>query len=215
MSFLDFLKNLFKKNPSVPTVPQLPAPEPDPHQDDGLGEYGKLFASMVIRDSWKSRAEYAARLIISSKARYQTVEKQVLTPWYIIGLLHLMESECDFRTHLHNGDPLTARTRQVPRGRPVKGNPPFQWEESAVDALQYDHVLPPLNTIDQQLYALERFNGLGYRKRGINSPYLWSGSNHYSKGKFVRDGVWDSNSVSDQVGAAVVLKILKQNGSVA
>ncbi len=203
--------SIFKRGTIIPEVPALPEPEKpaDPHEDELLGQYGKLFQSMVIRAEWKERAEYAAKLIVSSKTRYQTVEKVTRTPWFIIGLIHLMESECNFKTHLHNGDSLSARTKQVPRGRPVKGNPPFGWEESAVDALEYDRILPPLNTIDEQLFALEKFNGLGYRKKGINSPYLWSGSNHYTKGKYVADGRFDYNAVSKQLGAAVVLKVLK------
>ena len=38
------------------------------------------------------------------------------------------------------------------------------------------------------------------------SPYLWSGSNHYAKGKYVADGKWSSVAVSGQTGAIPVLK---------
>lgn len=36
------------------------------------------------------------------------------------------------------------------------------------------------------------------RNRGKPSAYLWSFSNHYEKGKYVRDRVWDPNYVSKQ-----------------
>ena len=56
------------------------------------------------------------------------------------------------------------------------------------------------------LYQLERYNGFGYRKRGLVTPYLWSFSNLYIKGKFVADGHFDPNAVSKQCGAALMLK---------
>jgi lysozyme family protein len=118
-----------------------------------------------------------------------------------------MECGFDFSAHLHNGDPLTARTIQVPKGRPAAGTPPFTWRESAVDAL----TMKKLDRVQDwsapsMLHLLERYNGLGYRKRGLPSPYLWSFSNHYEKGKFVKDGVYDPNAVSKQCGAAVMLR---------
>ncbi len=51
---------------------------------------------------------------------------------------------------------------------------------------------------------------MGYRRKGIHSPYLWSFSNHYTKGKFTNDGVFDSNAVSKQCGAAVLLRRMSE-----
>ena len=76
------------------------------------------------------RAEESA-----ARARYASVSAQTGVPWWVIGLIHMMEAGQSFRCHLHNGDPLTARTVQVPAGRPKTGQPPFIWEESAADAL--------------------------------------------------------------------------------
>ena len=59
------------------------------------------------------------------------------------------------------------------------------------------------------LYLFEKFNGFGYVKRGINTPYLWSYTNHYSKGKFAGDGKFDPNLVSKQPGTAAIMKALK------
>lgn len=190
----------FEKKPGLITSPST-------------GPYSKLFNSMKIRSSWEARVVFAADLVGGYKSRYETVMRMSNVPWHIIGLIHLMESNCNFKTHLHNGDSLSARTVHVPRGRPKKGEPPFSWEESAVDALEYDGI-KSIDTLEKQLAALEKFNGMGYRKKGINTPYLWSGSNHYTKGKFVSDGVYSSEAVSQQVGAAPVLKVLIQRGLV-
>jgi lysozyme family protein len=133
-------------------------------------------------------------------------------PWYFIACVHYLECSFSFTKHLHNGDPLTGYTVHVPAHRPKVGHaPPFTFEESAVDAIKlmkYDQVtnwsLPFI------LLKLEGYNGFGYNKKGIRTPYLWSYSNHYTKGKYVKDGVYDANAVSNQLGAAVILKRMEQ-----
>lgn len=136
-------------------------------------------------------------------------------PWYFIACVHYLECSFSFRKHLHNGDPLTGYTVQVPAGRPKVGHaPPFTFEESAVDALKlmgFDKVrswiLPFI------LRKLEAYNGFGYFKyHKMNSPYLWSFSNHYTKGKYVKDGKFDKEAVSAQTGSAVILKRMEDRG---
>jgi hypothetical protein len=65
-------------------------------------------------------------------------------------------------------------------------------------------------SIERIAYQLEAYNGWGYRSRdtGVNTPYLWSATNQYQKGKFVRDGVFDPNAVSGQIGAMALLRRL-------
>jgi peptidoglycan hydrolase-like protein with peptidoglycan-binding domain len=129
-----------------------------------------------------------------------------------VGLIHQMESDRDFNTHLHNGDPLTARTSNEPIGHPSGGNPPFMWPESAADAIHYDKLdQVPQWTYERVAYELERFNGFRSRtEHHINTPYLWSGTTHYERGKFVRDNVWNDNFVSKQLGAMPILWHLVQ-----
>ena len=52
----------------------------------------------------------------------------------------------------------------------------------------------------------EDITALLSRQYGVPSPYLWSGTNVYTRGKFVRDGVYDPNAVSAQIGAVALLK---------
>jgi lysozyme family protein len=178
---------------------------------DKKSNYEKLFASCIIKENKYPEIDKIAAKMVLSKTRYQSVGDPLNIPWYVIAIIHCMEANLRFDTHLHNGDPLTKRTVQVPAGRPKTGNPPFTWEESAKDALIYDK----LNlwndwSIAGILYKLELFNGLGYYKQGINSPYLWSYSNHYSKGKYVQDGRYDPNAISKQCGAAVLLRRMSE-----
>lgn len=187
-----------------------PTPE-NPNEGTPQTKFEKMFASMIIRENWKTRANGAAAQVVENKSRYKAIEASTGVPWDVVGVIHLLEGSCNFGTHLHNGDSLKRRTVNVPAGRPKIGAPPFAWEISAIDALQMKKsIMPRVWGIDATLEFLERFNGLGYRKKGIETPYLWSGSQHYSRGKYMRDGVYDSNAVSQQVGAAVVLKVLRK-----
>jgi len=66
------------------------------------------------------------------------------------------------------------------------------------------------------LYKWERYNGFGYRKYHpeVLSPYLWSYTNHYTKGKYVKDGKFDTEAVPRQCGAAAMLRVLVNTGIV-
>src|SRR4029077_15766876 len=55
-------------------------------------------------------------------------------------------------------------------------------------------------TIGPLLTKLEEYNGLGYAARGVPSPYVWSGTDQYRSGKYVRDGIYDPNAVDSQPG---------------
>jgi lysozyme family protein len=172
-------------------------------------EYEDLFNTCSINTDKSNAVEYIIQKVIPNKSRYETVSRQLGIPWYFIAVIHSMEAGLSFTKHLHNGDPLTARTVHVPKGRPVMGNPPFTWEESAVDALQYQKVDKWKDwSLPGVLYKIEEYNGWGYRVKHphVLSPYLWSFSNHYTKGKYVADGTWSETAVSLQCGAAVLLR---------
>lgn len=170
-------------------------------------DFEYLWKTCKIKPEKQGAVDVACSKIKANKARYETISKATKVPWQVIAVIHKMESNCNFSTHLHNGDPLSARTVQVPAGRPKNGNPPFTFEESAIDALGYDGASGIKQwDIVTTLKFLERYNGLGYRKHGIYSPYLWSYTTHYSAGKYIKDGVWRESAVSDQCGCAPILK---------
>jgi lysozyme family protein len=180
-------------------------------------EYEDLFNSCVIKSARINAVKKIIDKIQAAKDHYQNVSNLSGVPWFFIGVIHNMESSLNFSKHLHNGDPLTSRTVQVPAGRPKKGNPPFTWEESAVDALSYEGFNSGTDwSLAGILYNLEKYNGFGYRKLDpkVLSPYLWSFSNHYEKGKYVGDGEYSETAVSDQCGAAVLLRRMAELGMI-
>ncbi len=181
-------------------------------------EYIRLYKSCIIRPEHFAEVDRLVDRLIAHKSRYEAVGEKLGIPWYFIAVIHNMESGQDFSRHLHNGDPLSARTRHVPAGRPPYGKPPFTWEESAEDALRMrrlnrvsDWSLPHL------LYELEGYNGWGYRLYHpyVLSPYLWSFSNHYTSGKYVADGRWSDTAKSRQCGAAVLLHRMEERKEIS
>lgn len=147
--------------------------------------------------------------IRNSQIRYESVAARCGVPWHVTAVIHALEASLSFDEHLHNGDPLSSRTKHVPAGRPIEGNPPFIWEDSAIDALNYDGFSTWSDwSLGGTLFKLEGFNGWGYRRLHpeVLSPYLWSFSTHYTAGKFVKDKTWSATTVSKQCGAAVILR---------
>lgn len=100
-------------------------------------EYARLFRTLTVRPQFADSAQWHLDMMLKSRDRYRRVEKETGVPWHFIAATHALEASFNFRAHLHNGDfPLTARTRQVPAGRPSQWLPPSDWESSAKDALR-------------------------------------------------------------------------------
>lgn len=186
------------------TVPYTPAL---------AAEYGRLWRSAAVLARWSREAGEAAAAILRDRARYEAIaaDPRARAPWWWIGCIHHMECGGRFDRHLANGDPLTARTKQVPAGLPREGRPPFSFEQGAIAALALKAVSAITDwSIEHALYQWELYNGFGYRlyHPGTLSPYLWSGTGHYHSGKYIADGRWSETAMSGQVGAAAILLAL-------
>jgi len=157
----------------------------------------------------KAEAAKAALRLYKAKARYQAVERETGVPWAAIAVIHERESSQDWRASLAQGDPWNRVSVHVPAGR----GPFASWEAAAIDALVK---CPPYLarhrdwSIAAALTALETYNGIGYAARGLPSPYLWSGTNQYRAGKYVRDGVYDPGKVDPQLGCAALMIALME-----
>lgn len=172
-------------------------------------EYDDLFTSCTISPTRMAAVEKTVAKLMANQGRYEAVGAPLGIPWFCVAVIHNMEASLNFTKHLHNGDPLTARTRHVPAARPKLGNPPFTWEESATDALTLRGLEKVRDwSLASTLYKIEAYNGWGYRlyHPHVASPYLWSFSTHYTSGKYVADGTWSDTAKSNQCGAAVLLR---------
>lgn len=179
-----------------------------------LNEYTTLYSEIEINPSALPEATRITNKIKDNKDKYQEISNALggLIPFYFIGIIHNLECGLDFTKHLHNGDSLKRRTVSVPQGRPIDApkNPNgYTFLESAIDALKmkgYDK--KESWTLPEILYRLEAYNGWGYYYKDIESPYIFAGTNQYTKGKYVSDGIFDENAVSKQIGAAIIIKLI-------
>jgi lysozyme family protein len=188
--------------------------------DDAMRhEYEMLYASAVLNPKWLGQLDNAVLRIAMNVALYQKVAAKVGgLPWYFIAAVHLRERNLSLKHHLHNGDPLHSRTVHHPAGRPTSSTPPFLWEVSAEDALRYQRLDRWTDwSLAGLLYQLEAYNGFGYRRKGMATPYLWSATSHYAAGKYVEvkdpeTGKYRSEYrpglVDQQLGVAALVKHL-------
>lgn len=209
--------------PSDSVVPQeavAPTPPPILEASEPRGFQAKRWESASINSIDQVRLDKALARYERTKERYTAIQKMRPTgvPAEIIFTLHGRESTWDFTKHLHEGSPLTGRTKYIPKGRPIHPDPPYTFEQSAEDALyKLKDLENKVNwrSMDRALQGIEAYNGLGYQKyhQDVPSPYLWSGCSIYQNGKYTSDGKFDPLAVDKQLGCATILKWMKIQGS--
>lgn len=170
--------------------------------------YEAMWDSAEILDSAHYDLEMIADRILADEERYKDVEADTGVPWFWIAAIHSRESSNDFDGCLANGEEIIGtgeKTTLVPAGM----GPYETWEESAIDALEYQDLLgiDPWDCAQMHLQS-ELYNGTGYISHEVNSPYVWAGTTHQEPGKYVADGVWDPNAWDTQMGVSAIWKKL-------
>lgn len=139
-----------------------------------------------------------------NKAKYEEVEKRTGVPAELIAAIHWRESSGNFKTYLHNGEKLGKVTQLVPKGIYFE-----DWTDAAVHAIKsHNPQIVDSNNVKTWYEFAERYNGLGYRNKGVASPYVWAGTDNYTSGKYVSDGKYSADYVDQQLGVALMLKTL-------
>lgn len=160
--------------------------------DEERAKYIAKFLSFVPA-AWAVRGAMSVlRRIEQYRLLYGSVKQKTGIPVIVIGTIHYLEANNSFSMSIRDGSKLIGK----------------DWVDDAVSVLTPYSLVSGNWDVGVSLWMMERYNGFGYRKRGINTPYLWSGTDLYKKGKFVRDGVFDPEAVSKQVGGAVVIRML-------
>ena len=195
----------------VPPEPIKPVPvKPKPTVTSSRWEYAQ------INPMDRLRVDKVVYLYTKTVDRYKQVQNMRSdgVPAPVIFCLHMRESDNSFACHLHEGSPLLHRTRDEPKGRlPAPKDPPYTWEVSAEDAIYVcDRLQGDWTDLTNALKKIEYYNGRGYEKRGLVSPYVWAGTTVYTRGKYVADGQFDPMAVDRQLGAACVLKRMLELG---
>lgn len=148
-----------------------------------------------------------------NRKRYENVSAATNVPAELIAALHWRESSADFKTYLHQGDPLGRPAVNIPNDIPVF----YEWEEAAIHALSMDYhksrqedleiTADTKNPNALASYA-ETYNGLGYYNQGMPSPYVYAGTDQYVSGKYTSDGRYSHNAVDRQLGVMPMLGAL-------
>lgn len=183
-------------------------------------EYEYLYQESVIDSKWNDQISNAVNTITRNQVMYEMVSAKTGVPFQVVAAIHFMECGLDFMKCIHNGQRWNEVTTKAPEGR----GPFKSWWESTIDALTFQGMSNRQHWfIGNTLFWLELYNGLGYRKPvilGNASPYIYSGTQFYSSGKFVEkigeDGhyhsFFDPNVVSQQPGCIALLRALGYNG---
>lgn len=177
--------------------------------DAWRNDYESKFAALKIKPNVLPTALAVARKIAANRSRYEPAAQATGVPWFLIGILHERESSLNFATYLGDGEPLDHPTHNVPKGR----GPFKDFTTGAIDALVHEGFDKVTDwSIGAMLFHIEEFNGEGYHNHGMPSPYVFAGSNWYSKGKYDVDGHFNATLVDTQLGGAVMLTALIQLG---
>ena len=194
-----FSFNWLRKNKKH--VPRIKEPE-------GVGlicpeQYVEHYEKLWTTCSITGTVNFVINMIANNKSRYLKAEELTGVPWFVLASIHTLEGGGKFTRNMVNGQRLDKRTTIVPKGL----GPWDSWEQSCVDAMKR-RKLPKIWDIANTLYFLEKYNGLGVLRyhRDVNTPYLWSKTNHYKSGKYVADGRWSQGAVSNQTGAVAIMK---------
>ena len=178
--------------------------------------------NMKILSSRQASLEHTAKLIISNKSKYQKVEHGLVeqglyAPWWFVGIVHIREADGNFNAQLSQGDPLSHVSVHVPAGRgPFVDHPGEKYDaftrgcfDALVDCAPHSAKSKDWS-VGGTLTQFELYNGLGYANKGIPSPYVWSGTDQYTSGKYVADGVFSASTVDTQPGCAALLYLMMQ-----
>ncbi|MBX7157223.1 MAG: hypothetical protein K1X66_02385 [Verrucomicrobiae bacterium] len=183
--------------------------------DNVLSSYTNQLNKVSLRPSENQASELEGfkKFYQKNKSRYEAVAEKANMPPELIAALHWRESNGNFGTYLHQGDPLGRPAVHIPNNIPIFN----EWEPAAVHALNLKQALRDkfgiergTKDLDKLAAFAEYYNGLGYRKKGLPSPYVLSGTNLYQKGKYVADGKFDPNAVDKQLGVLLMIKALQE-----
>jgi lysozyme family protein len=179
-------------------------------------EYEQLLATVQVTNA--AAVIEGANRVMANISRYKLVTNASPNnpPAAFIGALDLRESSCNPTRGLGQGD----RWDQVSVNEP-KGCGPFaSWAEAARFYIHYDKLdtMPTAQwTMAYACFRGEAWNGWGPRQyHGIRSGYLWGGTNHQQRGKYVSDGQWDGSVMDQQVGIVpVMLECIRRDPTLA
>lgn len=186
------------------------------------GEYEALIARAQIRPECEHVLSVTAIRLLHDKAVYGEVAARTGVPIAVLMALSEREMSGNLRCYLGNGQLLIRRTTIVPIGRgPFLRQAPQDFIVGCLDALHLDGLdqvasQPGGWTMPRAAYETEEWNGEGYRRMGIPSPYVFGATSVQRPGKYIRDHVYDSHVMDPQLGTlAIIEKLMELDSSLS
>lgn len=188
------LLDIFKKTPEIPTVEQL-------------------VQDLKIREDKLMDLKVIMKVIGEKFSSYQAVEQATGVPAILVAAIHYREASFNFKTVLHNGELLSDvnqyGTRLEPKGYGKGLN--WSWVQAATHALMLKKSIFPVKWTEAAMVEFaEHYNGLGYRKKGIITPYCFAGAECYTGGLYVADGKLDRTKQDKRIGVAPILQMWRR-----
>jgi len=146
---------------------------------DRAGVYQSLWDRVEIVPDRVKVLDRSINKIIKGKSLYTQISKQIGIPLHVVGILHLLEGNCDMGCQACAKKTVGALDKLS------------QWDDW---------------TIAGTLYALEDYSGWKYFEMPIYTPYLWNFTNFYQWGKFGIDGSFQPTAIADAPGAVAIIK---------
>lgn len=203
MKFIRWILNLF--TPKKPLEEVIITPK-NPLEEIPTKEEVESFPNIKLDAHRVQEIKRTCETFYKNQERYRVVSVACGVPEKLIFALHYRESSLSFSGVLHNGERILGtgrKTQLVPKGR----GPFTTWEEAAIDALMLKkNIFPKAWDFKSMCDLAEKFNGMGYARRGELSPYVWAGTErHDETGKYVADGKYSSTAIEKQLGVAALL----------
>lgn len=148
-----------------------------------------------------------AESVTANKDAYVRVATALHAPWAVVGVIHQIDWGGDFGVTF-KGTPLASPEPAATAGSSTA------WSDSAKQDLAPWWGTTDAKNLGAVLDRIERYNGLGYRRRGVFSPFLWACSNLYTSGRYVSDGTFDATATTKFCGAATILKYLESDNGI-
>lgn len=161
------------------------------------------YADNFLPGQLPAHVTYYQAKLAAGRERYSAVSDLTQVPWQIIGVLHGLEARFDFDRQFITGEKWKDKTKLEPTGL----GPWDTWDGAAVYGIMKKERPKDWRLINTCLF-FEKWNGLGYYKKGLYTPYCWNYLVPYAVqggGKYTSDGKYDPKFISKQVGAVTLL----------
>lgn len=179
--------------------------------DARKAELAALIARARIVSGRRAELNHAVEDVLVHRDLFERAAAATTVHVAMLMALSIREMSGRVDCYLGNGQRLSMRTTIVPKNRgPFTG--PNAFVDGCVDACRIDGLDKVAARYGWEAvvgcYFAEEFNGDGYRRRGIPSPYVFGATTVQRAGKYVADHQFDARIMDPQLGVLAIFEEL-------